>query len=69
MNANKRKAAKNTDKALDKEIERLYQKNCCGIQINIMDIGKVFNAAKKAHAEGRDMEAAIIDCVQSIRKN
>jgi hypothetical protein len=57
------------EKVLDKEIERLYYENCSGVQINIFDISKVFEAGRKAYAEGKDMKDAIISCVQAIRKN
>ena len=57
------------DKALDREINKLYHENCSGIQINIMDILKVFAAARSARAEGRDMKEVIISFVNSIRKN
>lgn len=58
-----------TEKALDKEINDLYVKNCANIQINIMDIPRVFAEARKARSEGRDMKEAIVSFVQSIRKN
>ncbi len=57
------------EKALDKEINDLYIQNCSGIQINIMDIPRVFAEARKARSEGRDMKEAIVSFVQSIRKN
>lgn len=57
------------DKTLDKEIERLYREHCNGIQIDIWDIAKVFEAGRKAYAEGTDMKDAIIKCVEAIRKN
>ena len=57
------------DKLLDAEITRIYTQTCNGIQINIMDIPKVFAEAKKARAEGRDMKDAIVSFVQKIRKN
>ena len=57
------------DKLLDREIDKLYRENCANIQINIMDIGKVFAHAKAARAQGQDMKQAIIDFVQTIRKN
>ncbi len=57
------------DKQLDAEITRLYMQNCSGIQIDMMDIPKVFEEAKKARAEGRDMKDAIVSFVQKIRKN
>lgn len=57
------------DKALDREIDKLYRENCANVAINIMDIPKVFAEAKKARAEGRDMKEAIVSFVNSIRKN
>ena len=57
------------DKALDREIDKLYRENCANIQINIMDIPRIFAEAKKARTEGRDMKDAIVSFVNSIRKN
>lgn len=57
------------DKALDREIDKLYRENCANIQIDIFDIPKVFAEARKARAEGRDMKEAIVSFVNSIRKN
>ena len=61
--------ASKADKALDREINKLYHENCSGIQIDIFDIPKVFAVARKARAEGRDMKEAIISFVNSVRKN
>lgn len=47
------------DKALDKEIERLYHLHAMGRQIDILDITKVFGAARAAHAQGLSMEEAV----------
>ncbi len=57
------------DKALDREIDKLYRENCANIAIDIFDIPKVFAEAKRAKAEGRDMKEAIVSFVNSIRKN
>lgn len=57
------------DKALDREIDKLYRENCANIAIDIFDIPKVFAEAKKARAEGRDMKEAIVSFVNSVRKN
>ena len=57
------------EKALDNEIDALYREHCCNIQISIMDIPRVFEEARKARAEGRDMKEAIVSFVNSIRKN
>lgn len=56
----------------DKLIERAYHETCSGIQINMMDIPKVFDAGHKAINEGKDyegMKAAIRAFVETIRKN
>jgi ferritin-like metal-binding protein YciE len=63
------RAEKIAAKKLDAEINKLYHQHCSNIQIDIMDISKVFEVAKKARAEGRDMASAIISFVQTIRKN
>lgn len=57
------------EKELDREINKLYNENCSNIQVNIMDIPKIFAHAKRARAEGRDMREEIISFVNSIRKN
>jgi len=57
------------EKALDREIDKLYRENCSGIVINIFDIPKVFAEGRKARAEGRDMKDAIVSFVNQIRKN
>jgi hypothetical protein len=58
----------NTNK-LDREITKLYRKTCNGIEIRMIDIPKVYEAAKRAHYKGRNMEEAIVTLVQSIKKN
>ena len=54
---------------LDAEIESIYYANCSGIQISVLDIGKVFDAGRKAAAEGKDLKEAIVAFVETIRKN
>ena len=56
-------------KKLDREIEQVYSVNCSGVQIDILDISKVFAVARKARAEGKDIKTAIVEFVQTIRKN
>lgn len=59
-------------KQIDKRVERLYYASCSGVQINIMDIGKVFRAGREAIAIGGDdvaVTAAIVAFVATIRKN
>jgi hypothetical protein len=52
------------NKKLDKEIERLYYQHCTGTAINIMNIGKLYNDCRTAHANGQDLEQAVIDAIK-----
>ena len=61
--------AKTSEKKLDKLIDEIYRRRCSGIEINIMDIGKIFNAGRTAFRAGLDMEAAIVAKVEELRKN
>lgn len=54
---------------IDRAIEQIYYRRCAGVQINIMDIGKVFAAGRAAAATGEDMEQAIVSKVQELRLN
>ena len=62
------------DKSIDKRIERLYYASCYGVQIDIMDIRKVFQAGRDAIAKtpgisDEALTAAIVWFVNTIRKN
>ena len=52
------------EKALDKEIERLYYIHAEGRSINILDISKVFAAGQAAHKVGQPIEPAVIEAVK-----
>jgi hypothetical protein len=59
-------------KAIDKRVEAAYYRTCSGIQINIMDIGKVFAVGRDALAKGVDepgLEHVIREFVDTIRHN
>lgn len=63
---------KSEEKKIDQKIESIYRKRCSGIQINIMDIGKVFKVGKAAALAGmsdEQIENEIFAFVQKIRKN
>ena len=51
------------EKKLDKEIDRLYRLHAQGRQIDIMNIGKVFDAGRKAHLAGLSVEDAVKDAI------
>lgn len=56
----------------EKRIEQAYYRSCSGVQIDIMDIGKVFKAGHAALLAGADeagLEKAVVDFVQTIRRN
>jgi hypothetical protein len=45
-----------TKKQREKLIEEIYRRNCSGIQIDIMDIGKVFKEAENLLATGLSVD-------------
>ena len=56
----------------DRTIENAYRESCAGIQINMMDIPKVFKVGEAALAEGADFEGLktrIRAFVETIRFN
>lgn len=65
-------ASKSITKAIDKRIDTIYNTNCSGIQISIMDIGKVFEVGRMAAATGANDEQltkVITEFVNTIRLN
>jgi hypothetical protein len=56
-------------KALEREIERVYYENCRGVEIDIMDIGKIFKAGEEAYVKGESIKTAVVDLVAKLRKN
>lgn len=60
------------EKLIDSRINNAYCRSCSGVQIDVMDIGKVFAAGRAAIAAGADdaaLEAVIVAFVQTIRHN
>ena len=63
---------KRQEKQADQRIERMYGLRCSGIQIDIMDIGKVFRvgyAAVERGAGDKELGDDIAEFVETIRKN
>jgi len=66
------RAAKKLAKQIDERVEQAYYASCSGIQINIMDIGKVFKVGREAIRDGVDddlLRKTIRKFVDQIRKN
>lgn len=60
---------KNSLKKLEKQVEQTWYRLASGVQVNIMDIGKIFNRGVKALQEGRDLDEEMQKCVQDFRQN
>jgi len=45
---------------IDKHVEEIVRRRLSGVPINIMKIGKVFDAAYLAASTGADVEAAVV---------
>jgi hypothetical protein len=63
---------KRQQKKIDRRVEVAYYATCSGIQINIMDIGRVFAVGREALRDGADEEllrSTIRKFVEQIRKN
>ena len=67
-------------KQIDKLVEQAYYARCSGIQIDVMDIGKVFAVGRQAYGQGVQMKMGVgelnvyvadkvRDFVEVIRKN
>jgi hypothetical protein len=63
--ASKRQAAA----AMDAEIERIYYRLGQGVQISVLDIGRIFAAGRAAIIGDRDLDAAIAEAIATYRKN
>ena len=54
---------RNRKNPVDAQVEAIYYRNAQGKSINIMDIGKVFDAGRGAAKRGEDIEAAVIAAI------
>lgn len=56
----------------DLRIERVFGAHCHGVQIGVMDLGKIFDVGRAAIAAGADDELLgrkIVEVVETIRRN
>ena len=69
----KKRAPKKYKRLCENRIERAYYSSCAGIQINVMDIRKVFeHGQRQIDMHGLDDEAlakSIREYVETIRQN
>lgn len=61
--ADEKKAPRLKGKKLDDEFHKQFLKHGHGRQINIMDLGKLHDHARKAYEGGRDMESAVKEAI------
>ncbi len=57
------------EKEIDALIERTYYRHGSGVQINILDIPKVFRMGREALASGRNLDDAIKEAIAQLRVN
>ena len=55
---------------IDKQINEIVCRRCSGLQINIMDISKVFQAGRDAASgvTGQDVEAAVYETYSRLAR-
>ena len=58
-----------TAKQIDKLIEAVYYRVASGIQIDVLDIGKVFAAGRAGYLTPEGIEPAVVAIVAKLRKN
>ena len=58
-----------TKKQIDKLIEQTYYKHGSGVQIDIMNINKIFNAGHAAYSAGQSLDDAIVAAIAKYREN
>jgi hypothetical protein len=66
------KISKKQARLNDLRVQRVYGERCSGIQINVMDIGKVFKIGTDAIVAGADDQKLgdlLVAFVETIRKN
>ncbi len=57
---------KNSLKKLEKQVEQAWYRLASGVQVNIMDIGKIFDRGVKSLQENRDLDEEMQKCIQDF---
>ena len=58
-----------TDKQLDKDIERAWYRLASGVQVNIMDIPKIFRECRVAVLAGQPLDTIVQECIGRYRQD
>ena len=69
MLTKEQKAAKKIEKQLDEQVALAYSRHGYGVQINVMDIGKLYKDCKAAVATGISMDDAMLAAIAKYRQN
>lgn len=56
-------------KQLDKQIEQAWYQQASGIEVNIMDIPRIFKDVRDAVVNGESLEKAVNDAKEKYRQN
>lgn len=51
---------------IDRQIGAIFRAKCSGVVIPIMKLSEIYAKGQRAAAEGRDLEAAVVDCALRI---
>jgi hypothetical protein len=63
----RKRGARNREKAMDARIDRLYGKRCSGLRIDVMDIPKIFALSRAAIRDNPDItDEALGDMILAL---
>ncbi len=57
------------EKALEKKVDHIVGHMLQGVQVDMMDLGKISDEGMRAAKEGKDIVAAVSDIIAKVRKN
>jgi len=58
-----------TQKRIEAIVEAAFIKHSFGLQFDIMDLGKIFNAGTAAVKAGEDLDAAMLAAIAKYQQN